>query len=378
MIGSDDWGQRLGDQGSDKPEKVSEKSKKETSLRARSPRRSRGSRSPHRSRSSRRSSPETRSRRSREESYSRRQRDKSRSSTRDSRKSTSVICVNENQNVASNSVTVNVDALSNILLEKMRDTVVQRYWDDRRSRSKSPRRMTRSKSRSPIARCEQQRSRVRERSLNEDSEVASYVEQQQEIRRLSMMIDQLQNSTSKSYDVGNFYRKGEEKLIPIYDPSRLEMSVQTWIKRVEAQSKMRGWSSIDTMTAISYRLEGHAAEWLRTYDGIDWEVAKEELIKRFGKIEVFESLMKKAIDYKAYPGQLLSDYCFKKSALIDRVKAKFTDKQYIDLIIGGIPDEEIARAIRAARLDDLGSFNAHMYVMDKMPELRYQGDKDNE
>ncbi|KAJ8909358.1 hypothetical protein NQ315_000447 [Exocentrus adspersus] len=116
-------------------------------------------------------------------------------------------------------------------------------------------------------------------------------------------------------------------------------------KKVVKIARRYGWSENDTLRLTALRLRGHAWEW---YEGqseklTTWSDMKETLLKKFKMVIRFSSLLKRAANYEARPGQSLGDYCFQKLQKLQALRCNISDKCLIDAVIGGVKDEYVAR-----------------------------------
>lgn len=208
--------------------------------------------------------------------------------------------------------------------------------------------MGRHKSRSESDRSRSKRKRPRESSSPSSSEERR---KNARLERLERIIDSLdRRSNTRSSCV----HRGDELMIPIYDPSKDELIIEKWIEHVDELAAQHGWDDRDIMRLIPRRLRGHARQWYdaRPRLAIAWEDIKESLRQQFRKSVPFSRLFKEAALYQSAPGQALGDYCFQKLSKTRKLDIKIPDKYLIDAVIGGITDENVARTVRSAQHQD--------------------------
>ena len=164
-------------------------------------------------------------------------------------------------------------------------------------------------------------------------------------------------------------RPGDELLIPEFDPSDDTSDAATWVERVEVQASRYHWTDDVIFRLIAGRLKGNARAWYdeTTKYHISWEEFAITLKKQFCKSVPFNTLFKDAALYEASPGQSLGDFCFQKLTRLRRMKLTLPDEYVIDAVIGSIPNDEIVRAIRAARCQSPEGLYAQLCTMGQMP-----------
>lgn len=199
------------------------------------------------------------------------------------------------------------------------------------------------------------RSRSRSRSPPRHQEHESRVDPAR-IEQLEKTIKELSNrvlnsGNSRARSPANT-RPEQEELVLMFDPARDEILVETWIRHVDDLAEKHGWDNRRIMKLIPGRLEGLARHLYGTLqrEAYTWTELKEILVAHFSKKELFGKLFKEAINYELRPGQSCGNYCRQK--LHKLRKLDMPDKYLIDIVIGGIPNETIAREIRAANLTD--------------------------
>lgn len=68
----------------------------------------------------------------------------------------------------------------------------------------------------------------------------------------------------KSHGHSSCIHRGDELMIPPFDPTKDDMTIEKWIQHVDELSKQYGWNDRAIMRLIPSRLKGHARQWYDT------------------------------------------------------------------------------------------------------------------
>ena len=158
-------------------------------------------------------------------------------------------------------------------------------------------------------------------------------------------------------------------MIPVFDPAQDDLTVERWVEFVDKLAQQYEWDERSIMRLLAGRLQGHARTWYDTTRRVTatWTDTKESLIQLFRKLVPFNKLFKDAANYESTPGQSLGDYCFQKLSKIRLLNITMPDNYIIDLVIGGITNENIARTIRSAQHADANSLYTFMNTIGAIP-----------
>ena len=164
-------------------------------------------------------------------------------------------------------------------------------------------------------------------------------------------------------------RAGDELMIPIYDPDEDDPTIERWTKKVDVLAGRYRWSGDTIMRLIATRLKGHARRWYDARQDVSatWHETRDALKKQFHVAISINERLETVCAYKAWPGQKLGDYCFRKLEKLRKLEYKIRDEDQIDVVIGGIPDTGIARDIRSAKIKDVEELYLFMRRMGNMP-----------
>lgn len=174
---------------------------------------------------------------------------------------------------------------------------------------------------------------------------------------------------SGSHARGSCIHKGDELMIPLFDPSKDDLVVEKWIEHVDDLAAQYDWDDKAILRLIPGRLRGHARQWYDARPRLTgtWNNIKDSLIQQFRKSVPFSKLFKEAAVYESIPGQSLGDYCFQKLSKMRKLDVVIPDKYLIDAVIGGITDEHVARTVRSAQQNSANELYAYMTTLGSLP-----------
>ncbi|XP_011860091.1 PREDICTED: uncharacterized protein LOC105557453 [Vollenhovia emeryi] len=220
------------------------------------------------------------------------------------------------------------------------------------------------------ARREAHRSRSKRRRSRSPSSSSEDAKKQRDDRfeRLEHIVESL-DRRSTAHTRGSCIHRGDELMIPLFDPSKDELVVDKWIEHVDDLAAQYDWDEKAIMRLIPGRLVGHARQWYDTRPrlAVTWNEIKNSLKQQFRKSVPFCKLFKEAALYESVPGQALGDYCFQTLRKMRKLDITIPDKYIIDAVIGGITDENVARTVRSAQHSDANELYAYMTTLDSLP-----------
>lgn len=111
-------------------------------------------------------------------------------------------------------------------------------------------------------------------------------------------------STASSRRSPAHARPGDENLIPIYDPSKEDLSIENWVRHVDDLAHRFDWDDRSVMRLIATRLRGHARQWYDTRMRVvtTWAAMKVHFVAQFRRAMPFSKLLREADLYEAKPG----------------------------------------------------------------------------
>lgn len=172
----------------------------------------------------------------------------------------------------------------------------------------------------------------------------------------------------RSRSSGSCIHKGDEQMIPLFDPSQDDLVIEKWIEHVDKLAVQYNWDERAIMRLIPSRLKGHARQWYDTRQNlaVSWTETKELLKQHFRKSVRFSKLFKEAALHASSPGQALGDYCFQKLNMLRKLDIIIPDKYLVDAVIGGITDANVARTVRSVQQLDPSALYAFMTTLDNV------------
>lgn len=152
-------------------------------------------------------------------------------------------------------------------------------------------------------------------------------------------------------------RRGPSRLInadvlPDFDPSDINQSIEDWCIKIDEISVMYGWSEdIIIFNALS-KLKGLAATWYKglksvQYTWVDW---KQKLIRAFPSQRDFHDIFEEMMKRKKRRDETFAQYFYEKQALINA--CELNERQAVSCIIGGILDANVRIGAKAAHCQD--------------------------
>lgn len=201
-------------------------------------------------------------------------------------------------------------------------------------------------------------------SSSSSSASSSYNTKKKQLKRLQKELKNL-----KKRPIRPEIRAGDELLVPVFDPSRDDAVIENWLAKVDNLAERYRWDDDTVIRLIPGRLRGNARQWYDEnlkYDS-SWNELKTSMCNQFRKSVPFSKLLKDAANYEAKPGQNLGDYGFNKLSKLKALNLHIPDSYLVDAVIGGITDENIARAVKSAQHTDANVLYAYLNSMGNMP-----------
>lgn len=207
-------------------------------------------------------------------------------------------------------------------------------------------------------------------SSSTDSDSSATMKKQ--LKMLKKQIDELKNkpSTSSAADAAALFIS-DEQAIPVFDSSKDDISIETWVTKVDTLGERYKWSDEYIIRIIASRLKGHARQWYyeQTKNDASWYEMKSMMLEHFRKSVPFANLLRDASNYEARPNQNLGDYCFRKLSKLRALKLQIPDECLVDAVIGGINDDNIVRTIRAAQIQTADRLYCYLNTLGCMPGI---------
>lgn len=257
---------------------------------------------------------------------------------------------------------------------RSRDPLIRSEQRCSRSRSR-PRRLDRSRSRSPVLNWRNNQTRtargeqVYRRSRIDDQIVDPIMEHSLPKRRhrspspprTQNVFRKINNTPDLTHDILNKFLdilsnvKGQStsklsttNVVPEFDPMAKDQTILTWLTKVEECAEIYDWNEREIIHFALPKLTGVAKTW---YQGLNtvlysWTEWKRKLIESFPCRQDYAELLTDMLAKRARYGEPLDQYYYSKINLINR--CGITGRKAVDCVIHGIEDRAVRVGAQAA------------------------------
>lgn len=141
-------------------------------------------------------------------------------------------------------------------------------------------------------------------------------------------------------------------VVPEFDPSKRNQTIQMWISKVNECAIIYSWSERQIVHYALPKLVGLAQKWYQGLPSLlfSWPEWQVKLKLAFPSDENFGQLLTDMLACKARFGEPLEEYFYEKMVLLNR--CNITDKNAIDCILFGIEDRSIRTSAEAAQFTE--------------------------
>jgi hypothetical protein len=142
-------------------------------------------------------------------------------------------------------------------------------------------------------------------------------------------------------------------------------NVDDWLHAVDEYAQIYGWDDKVTSHLALAKLRGPAEVWYRglpthLFTWVEWkEMLRQNFIPRRDLHKLLSNMF--ACVPKAH--QSLYEYAFEKLALIHQLKIPLSSEDQVNLIMGGIADDNIKFTIEAAGIRDPNTLISHLKTL---------------
>jgi hypothetical protein len=186
---------------------------------------------------------------------------------------------------------------------------------------------------------------------------------------MSVSVDELSEAIAKGMDraAGKWQRGGRcqvstslvNNVIGEFNP--LEHDVDDWVNAVDEFAVVYNWNDATICHLALAKLRGPAETW---YRGLPtrlflWREWRDMIRENFKPKRDLHGALKKMMDCKPQANQSLYEYVFQKLALIHKLKLPLVGADQVNLIMGGIEDQQIKFAVNAAGINEPHLLAAH-------------------
>ncbi|KAL1516166.1 hypothetical protein ABEB36_000085 [Hypothenemus hampei] len=239
-----------------------------------------------------------------------------------------------------------------------------RSWDRLRSGKRRSQQRSRGTDEFAVRRLRLQRkSKTPPRALKERKSTNRRQERESQVSLFSDAIlggiDKIINHPQKLQSC-NIHVK--DNIICEFNP--LNHDINDWLPFVDEYAQINNWSDNVTCYLALGKLRGPAETWCRGLPTrlFTWTEWKDLLLRNFQPKRDLYKLMSSMIKLEATSQQGLYEYCFEKLALINRMKLNLTDSDKVNLIMGGIHNEQIKFSVDTANITCPATLARHLKV----------------
>lgn len=141
-------------------------------------------------------------------------------------------------------------------------------------------------------------------------------------------------------------------VIPEFDPSKRNQTVDIWINKVNECAAIYNWTERQIVHYALPKLVGLAQKWYQGLPSLlfSWPEWQDKLRQAFPSDENYGQLLTDMLACKARFGEPLEDYFYEKTVLLNR--CKISGKQAIDCILFSIEDRSVRTSAEAAQFTE--------------------------
>lgn len=141
-------------------------------------------------------------------------------------------------------------------------------------------------------------------------------------------------------------------VVPEFDPSKRNQTIDIWISKVNECGKIYNWTDRQTIHYALPKLMGLAQKWYQGLPSLlfSWTEWQSKLKLAFPSDENFGQLLTDMLVCKAKYGESLEEYYYQKMVLLNR--CNIFGKNAIDCILFGIEDRSVRTSAEAAQFKE--------------------------
>lgn len=154
-------------------------------------------------------------------------------------------------------------------------------------------------------------------------------------------------------------------IIDEYNP--LLNNITEWLAAVDEFAFIYGWNDRTTCHLALNKLRGPAEVWYRALPTriFTWAEWKTLLTEQFRAKRDLHADLTKMMQCVARPNQSLYAYTFEKLSLIQKLKLPLLGEDQVNLILGGISNEQIKFAVETAGIKEPSDLARHFKSLDE-------------
>jgi hypothetical protein len=154
-------------------------------------------------------------------------------------------------------------------------------------------------------------------------------------------------------------------IIENFDPNCKD--VEEWLNAVDEYAFIYGWDDRTTSHLALTKLRGAAETWYRGLPTrlFTWAEWRELILKNFKQKHNLNAAIKNMMACTADRYLKVYDYHFAKLALIHKIRLPINDENQINLILGGVMDEQIKICVEASNICGVEKLGAYFKILDE-------------
>lgn len=132
--------------------------------------------------------------------------------------------------------------------------------------------------------------------------------------------------------------------VPGFDPSKEGSYVKEWIQHIEDVASACEWSERRKLYRATQALEGEGRAWYNLWlpEKRSWKRFQKDLLISYPREANIFSTMEEIVNFKSTQAKSLVLYAGRMSTKIKRLGVKLTERQQMDIMLGGIVDKNIS------------------------------------
>lgn len=154
-------------------------------------------------------------------------------------------------------------------------------------------------------------------------------------------------------------------IIDEYNP--FTHNITEWLAAVDEFAYIYGWSDRTICHLALSKLRGPAEVWYRALPTriFTWPEWKKLLTEQFRAKRDLHADLTKMMQCVAHPNQSLYAYTFEKLSLIQKLKLPLSGEDQVNLILGGISNEQIKFSVETAGITEPSDLARHFKTLDE-------------
>jgi hypothetical protein len=146
----------------------------------------------------------------------------------------------------------------------------------------------------------------------------------------------------------------------------LENCIEEWVNSVDEYAVIHGWDDKTTSHLALGKLRGPAEIWYRglptkLFTWVEW---RDMLLNNFTQKRNLHEALTDMMACVPGRSERLYEYVYRKLALIHKLKLPINDEEKVNLIMGGINDDQVKFSVGTAGITDPHELANHLKILD--------------